>query len=248
MNIKELFNKIDKEDVFLSYIRRYNIIEPYDHRFDVKDEVKIYKLFKKDLFEFIERVKASEIKNEKTDVLFVIDIIEGDFSDKQKKNYECFTLKQKDFLNINENTTIFFENNLNRYSFCFSNVEDINSINIAEESIKQYGMETVCAVICKEMQLFNFGKEEKEKEEFIESLENITYNEHECVDADVVFDELKKEIRKKLDKDTRKYFEEEEKFEKNVKDIKDKWYESVYKQNDETMMSFIKKELENYKK
>ena len=83
MIIQELFKQVNKEDMFLAYIRRYDIIESYDHRCTVMQEVEIYKHFKNLIFNFVDKISNCEITTKKPTIAFVIDVPACDFEDKR---------------------------------------------------------------------------------------------------------------------------------------------------------------------
>ena len=246
MNIQELFKNVNPEKVFLSYIRRYDIIESYDHRFEVFQEVEVYEKFKEDLFDFIKIVQMAktDIKTDRT--LFVVDLNELDFDDKNKKRFEVFAINNKDIKEkMNKNFSFYGEtdNNIDRIGITFSKIETVAGYEIFEKSLNMYGLEAVAAAICHEMQLFDFGRDEEGINNFYESLERSEKDikEGKTIPADEVFKNLKEKLYADIkDNDTLKYFKEQDIFEEKIKDIKEKWMNAKIKENGKKLIDFIK--------
>jgi len=246
MKVKELFQKVNKEDMFLSFIRRYDIIESYDHRASVAQEVEIYKYFKDKLFGFADRITSYE-DNTTKDILFVIDVPACDFEDKQKRVFEVFLLDKKEYLEkcVKDFTLWSGTENIKRYALFGLDLENIANIEVANKSIEEYGVEAVCAAISHELQTFEFYENKKAKKAFFDGLtktikENEEENYKNCKSADEVFKELKKEFAKNLTEDEKKYFEEQDKFENNISKIKEKWIFEEFKRKEKIMIDFIK--------
>lgn len=258
MNVQELFKLADKEDVFLSYLRRYDIIEPYDHTNSVEKEVEITKKFKKAMFNFIKRIRECEIPKEDTnELIFVIDVNNANFDDKQEKRFETFYVEKDEYrqkvkLNFgiwNNDTGI----TIKHYGYDFSDIEEVAKMDIAPLSIEKYGINTVCAIICGEMQSFNFGEDKIAKEqmftelrESIKEYEEMPEEERKWYSAEEVIKHLKTRIKDDIeDENLKKYCEYEDEFEKKVKDIKDEWRDRKLAKNHEYIIQFLK---DNYKK
>ncbi len=246
MNVQELFKNVNPEKVFLSYIRRYDIIESFDHRFEVFQEVEIYEKFKEDLFDFIKIVQMAKIDTKTDRTLFIVDLNELDFDDKNKKRFEVFAINNKDIKEkMNRNFSFYGEtdNNIDRIGITFSKIETVAGYEIFEKSLNAYGFEAVAAAICHEMQLFDFGRNEEEIEEFWESLEKSEKDieEGNTIPADEAFKNLKEKFYADIkDNDTLKYFKEHDIFEEKIKDIKEKWVETKIKENGKKLIDFTK--------
>ena len=146
MTVQELFKQIDFEKVFLSYIRRYNIIESYDHRFEVYQEVKAYEKFREDLFDFIKIMQIAKVNKENDAILFVIDLNEVDFEDKNKKRFEVFAVERNELEEKTKRAFSFYgetNNNINRFTVSFSKIEKVAGYEVFEKSIEVYGKEDI---------------------------------------------------------------------------------------------------------
>ena len=246
MTVQELFKQIDFEKVFLSYIRRYNIIESYDHRFEVYQEVKAYEKFREDLFDFIKIMQIAKVNKENDAILFVIDLNEVDFEDKNKKRFEVFAVERNELEEKTKRAFSFYgetNNNINRFTVSFSKIEKVAGYEVFEKSIEVYGKEAVAAAICKEMQMFDFGQDEEGIQSFYDSLEKSAkqVDEGKCVSADEVFKELREKIYKEIkDENELIYLKELDKFNEKVDEIKRKWISDKIKENGQKMIDFVK--------
>lgn len=244
MKIKELFKQVNKEDMFLSFIRRYDIIESYDHRASVAQEVEVYKYFKNKLFDFVDRV--SNAKDVDLDSLcFVIDVNALEYEDKQKKKFEVFSVDKSEYLKIKDsNFKLWGEKDkcIERFSLFMVDIEKLANYEISQKSIDTYGKEAVVAAICSEKRSFNFEKDTDAKEELIKSLEKAAdIKDEECYSAREVFKELKKDLfNKTKDEDLKKYWKAEDEFNKKTKNIKQKWFTSELENNQKIMIEFMK--------
>ena len=236
--------------MFLAYIRRYDIIESYDHRGSVQQEVAIYKYFKGLLTNFAEKMSNCKIATEKESIVFVIDTPACDFDDKQRRIFEVFCLDKNEYLKkgsldfhiYDEDTGI----RIQHYSFSFSKKEDVAGYEIAQTSIEKYGIEPVCAAIAHEMQAFNFGEDEDKRNNFFaeleESIDKIDSGESECKDADEVFAELKESLRSKCTPEQNEYFDAQDEFDAKIKHLKDAWWKKEINKKHQVLIDFIKKE------
>lgn len=253
MTVQELFKQVNKEDMFLSFIRRYDIIESYDHRGTVAQEVEIYKYFKKQLFDYVDRMSNCEIKNDKESIVFVIDTPACDFEDKKRREYEIFCLDKDEYLNkCNKDFHIWDEDTgirIQHYSFSFSEINKVAGYEIAQKSVVEYGIEAVCAAIAHEMEAFSFGREEEKREDFFKSLdeqiEKAKNNETEFIPAEDVFAELKADLRSRCSDEENEYFDAEDEFYEKIKHLKDAWWTNEMNKKHQVLIDFIK---ENYRK
>ena len=260
MIVREIFKMANKEDVFLSYIRRYDIIEPWDHRGQVKDEVKYYHIFKERLFNFIDKMAnaSCDFTDEAADnnsIVFVVDINACEFDDVNKKAFEVFSVKKKEFLEKAKKSFKIWESpgpeTISHYSFSFCEVEKVAAYEVASQSIEEYGIEAVVAAICYEMQIFSFGEDEKEKQEFIDSLTSITERiengEEKYYSADEVFDKLRENFYAKVnDEEKLEYFRKKDDFEDSVADYVNKWHYEKTQENHQILIDFLRKEYSTY--
>lgn len=245
MNIQELFKSVDPEKVFLSYIRRYDIIESYDHRFEVYQEVEAYEKFKEDLFDFIKIMEMAKIEKNKDILVFVVDLNEVDFDDKKKKRFEVFAVEKEKFLKQIQTNFSFYgesENNIDRFTISFSKVEKVAGYEISDKSLKEYGKEAVVSAICHEMQMFDFGRDNDAIEDFKESLEKSEKDikEGKCIPAEEVFENLKEEFYSKIeDTDVLEYFKKHDEFENEIKEIKERWISKTINENAKKLIEFV---------
>ena len=246
MTVQELFKQVVFEKVFLSYIRRYNIIESYDHRFEVYQEVKVYEKFREDLFNFIKVMQIAKVNKKDDLILFVIDLNELDFEDKNRKRFEVFITEKEELEEKTKRAFSFYgetDNNIHRFAVLFSKVEEVAGCEVFEKSIKTYGKEAVVAAICEEMQMFDFGQNEEELKEFYKSLEKSVNEakEGKCISENEVFKELREKIYREIkDEDELIYLKELDKFNEKVDEIKRKWISDKIKENGQKMIDFVK--------
>ena len=253
MTVQELFKQVDKEDLFLAYLRRYNIIEYYDHTNTVQKEVQIYKIFKKKLFGFIDKMATIEPNKVRDEIVFFIVTNAENYEDKQEKRFHVFSVKkdeylekvEKDFKIWNDSTGIRIEH----YGIDFTEHDEVAAYEVAQKSINDYGLEVVGAAIANEMQAFCFGENTEAKQKMFDdikqAIENSEKEDAVFYSADEVFANLKEDFYNHLtNKDEIAYFKAQDEFDEKVRHIKSNWISMQMNHNHEILIQFLKDEYE----
>ena len=251
MKVCELFKQINKEDVFLSYIRRYDIIEPYDHRFEVSQEVKYYNIFKERMFNFIDKISNMESDKISEDIIYVIDINALDYEEKTKKNFELFSVNKQELNDlVDKDFTMYLPEKdlrLKRYAISFTEHDIIANCDVSNKSIEMYGKEAVVAAICHSMQTFDFGDDTEAKQKLFDSLEKsideMESGETKTYSMDEVEDMIENEMKSLIkDADEVTYRDEYKRFRDSTKELIGRWREKKMIENDAIMVNFIKED------
>ncbi len=234
MIVQDLFKLVDKEGMFLTFVRRHDIIAVDDYRRNVKQEIDLYKKLKTKVYDFIEKMATCTIRKNNDYEIFVIEMSACDFENPKKNKFEVFSI-DKELLKNDTNL-----DDLIYCSFALDDPEAVAGYDVSQKSIDEYGIEAVCSEILNELKLFEFGATKETKMAFMQDVVCCTSENDKWKQIE---EYMNKKMLKNLNEDKRKCLEAYEEYKTKVKPFEDKWIEDKKVKNEKITRKFLMKEL-----
>ena len=264
MKVKELFARLDKDDILRAYRFIYGVFEDYELAgYTIPELIKFDKNFDKKAGKLIDEIiNVKETPSSDRDmVIFVIRVPSDNVEDPGEKNFESMIVFEKEFrekagkdfqmLTTKDGGKAF----LSSYCYDTETLETIGNYRIADQSIEECSAVVCAAEIFMNVRFFGFDdktrqKNIKEELDIIqERLDNINKGKEKCVPMDIAFAKMEKRHNDILiveDDDSRQYWKLKNKFDRefkeNVRDIEQRLLSKFFESKHQKQIDHIKAE------
>ena len=253
MKVKELFAKLDKDDIIRAFRHLYNVFPEYEmDRLTTEEIVAWDKRFEEAAKNLIDDIcNMDDYTAEEDFAVFVVQLESEVYDNKSKKDYDTFIIQERelkekaggDFELWDYDGMVYISN----YAYDMSPLEEIANYRIAEQSIEECSALTCAVVIFDEIIFFGMNKDSRKRN--IEEVEaDLIRADEEAahtkgIPAEEVFKELRQEFMDSLtDEDDRKYYELKDAFQEETREIEQRWWRKTFERNHEKKKNHIKAE------
>ena len=262
MKVKELFARLDKDDILRASRLIFGDNIGYYEKFgrsipELIKEDNLYDRATEKLIDAIVNVGETAPSNEDM-VIFVTQLASDDFDDKCEKYFHSMGLLENEFhekagKDFQLWTRINGKEPIHHYCYDCYSLEVIGNYRIADQSIAEYSAEACAAVILDNITRYGYDEETRlkniEEERLIiegrlEKIKNMKSSEVRSLEDFEKEIQSEKFFHPKKDDDEELYNELKDRFDKDVEDIKDRWRSKVIESNHQKLIANVKAEWE----
>lgn len=254
MTVQELFTCVDVEDVLHAYLLIDYHFSKDNDRQTLRQKVEAVNGLREIIINNVNDFKTcTPAEEEHRETLFIMEIPGREYGEDDLKELTGFVVYddqiehnlEKDFHLFGDDGELRIEH----YGFDMMMVEELAACRIAKESIYKLGAAICASYILSEIFFFGFDKDEREQyiNEIYADLDkaNQEIENGECVSAEELFEEMKKDLYKDETEDEFQYRQAKEEFDQKVQDIETRYRKKVTEEIHKQYVDAIRKEYKD---
>lgn len=256
MTIKELMGQVDADKVTEAFVLVNWTFKPDNYEYTIAQKFRAISKMRDVIRANLEAFRTC-IPNDATKecTVFIIENQTGEnFENQKETDLSCYKVYDEEAISVLDKEFCIYtddsEIHLPRYGFVYEDVCDIANYNIAKFSIEKLGKELCVAKIFSDMFFWgNYTGERKENMNSLKEQLNMSADKKEYVSLEEFEQHIRKlgdEIRQKMSDDERAYYFAKDKFTKEIKEIKRRYWKKVVRQVEKQHIAVIKEEYKTH--